>query len=165
MHTNDCALMRIYFKPITLICLVVTMASCGKKAHQPGPEQRTLSPAPATAAPAQTGLFTLNQICKAGLSVMYGRDPNIMSAVTNEDQVQVKYTRPTDGKAMSYRCKLEQGLILTWDDSIAGARWYGLELGDSKLEYRIIGDQLIVRDMIKGEISSEKACSSTSINK
>lgn len=112
----------------------------------------------------RTAQFSLSQICKAGLSLVYGRDTNIMSAKMNGDQVQVQYTRPTDGKAMSYRCKLDQALILTWDDSIAGARWYGSEPGDSKLEYRITGEQLVVRDMIKGVVSNEKTYSPADIS-
>ncbi|MFS2003811.1 hypothetical protein ACEN9F_09315 [Duganella sp. CT11-25] len=113
----------------------------------------------------ETGQFSLSQICKAGLSLVYSRDTGIMSATVNGDQVQVKYTRQTDGKAMSYRCKLHQGLILTWDDSIAGARWYGSDLRDSKLEYQVTGDQLVVRDIINGSVSSEKLFSAAEIRR
>lgn len=120
---------------------------------------------PSNFGPPETGQFSLSQICKAGLSLVYGRDTGIMSATVNGDQVQVKYTRQTDGKAMSYRCKLHLGLILTLDDSIAGARWYGLDLRDSKLEYQVTSDQLVVRDIINGSVSSEKSYSASQIRR
>lgn len=116
-------------------------------------------PTPSNSSLPNTGSFSLSQICKAGLSVMYGRDTSIMSATVSGGQVQVKYTRPADNKAMSYRCKLDHGLILTWDDSIAGARWYGSEPGDSKLEFRVTGNQLLIRDIQNGNIGSEKSFS------
>lgn len=116
-------------------------------------------------APVDTGQFSLGQICKAGISVVYGRDTSIMTTTTTDGkQAQVKYTRPTDGKAMSYQCKLDQGHILTWDDSLAGARWYGAATGDTKLKYHVIGDRLVIQDVIDGRVTNEKSYSFADIS-
>jgi hypothetical protein len=86
-----------------------------------------------------------------------------MSGKANDDHVQVTYTRPTDKKHMSYRCRLEGDHILTWDDSIAGARWYGGAPGDTELAFRVAGARLVVQDVIRGEVSSEKSYSPSDI--
>lgn len=124
-------------------------------------EQRRSPPPPGNAPPSDVGRFSSTQICKAGLALMYGRDSAIMSGKANGDHVQVTYTRPSDSKHISYRCRLEGDHILTWDDSIAGARWYGGAPGDTKLAFRIVEERLIIQDVVKGEVSSEKSFSSS----
>jgi hypothetical protein len=114
--------------------------------------------------PANIAPFSIAQICKAGLALMYGRDPASMTARMNSRQAQVTYIRPTDDKAMSYRCLLNNGHLLTWDNSIAGARWYGSEPGDTKLTYRVKRRRLIVQDVINGEVNAEKSYSPSEIS-
>ena len=108
--------------------------------------------------------FSIVQICKAGLALMYGRDPAIMTARLNNKQAQVTYIRANDDKVMSYRCLLDNGYLLTWDDSIAGARWYGSEPGDTKLTYQVKRRRLILQDVINGKVNAEKSYSLSEIS-
>lgn len=99
------------------------------------------------------GNYSPEQICKAGLATTFRRDPKTMSAQHKGDHVQIKYKRPTDNKQFSYRCKFDGSFILTWDDSLAGARWYGSSPGDTSLRYQLDEKQrLIIYDIIKNEI-------------
>ena len=113
---------------------------------------------------ADVGRFSTEQICKAGVALMYGRDVGIMSAEESGDHVRITYTRPTDDKDMSYRCRLENDLILTWDDSIAGARWYGNLADDTKLAFRVSGADLVIQDVIRGSVNRKKSYSFSDIH-
>lgn len=118
------------------------------------------TPPPQSGAPmADEGGFTTTQICKAAMSVEYGREPGIMAATVLTDHVQVKYERPSDGKSFSYRCRLNNGQVLLWDDSLVGARWYGSEPNDSKLIYFAKDGQLRIQDVIREEVNREKVFS------
>lgn len=114
--------------------------------------------------PAAIAPFSIAQICKAGLALIYGRDPAIMTARMNGTQAQITYLRPTDNKAMRYRCRLNNGSLLTWDDSLAGARWYGSEPGDTQLTYHVTRRRLKVQDVINGEVKAEKSYSPAQID-
>lgn len=131
--------------------------------------QPKFSSSPALADPspdksADIAPFSIVQICKAGLALMYGRDPAIMTARLNNRQAQVTYIRPNDDKLMSYRCLLNNGYLLTWDDTIAGARWYGGEPGDTKLTYQVRRKRLVVQDVIDGKVNTEKSYSPSEIS-
>ena len=118
------------------------------------------------AGPEKAGVeFTTEQICKAGLALLYGRDSATMQASSTSDYVVIKYTRPTDAKKMSYRCKLDKFYILTWDESIADARWYGNLPSDTKLVFEVSHGKLLVQDLIKGAINKEKLYTPESLKK
>lgn len=102
------------------------------------------------------GPFTTSQICKAALGLVYDRDPAIMRTLEHRDHVQVQYERPSDGREYSYRCRLEGDLVLSWDDSLAGARWYGSAPGDTQLRFEVRDGRLTVQDIIKGAVANEK---------
>lgn len=109
--------------------------------------------------------FTTEQICKAGLALMYGRDPAIMQASPASNYISIKYIRPIDGKKMNYRCKLDRFYILTWDEFVADARWYGSLPSDTKLVFEVSYGKLLVQDLVKGAINNEKWYTSESLNK
>jgi hypothetical protein len=100
--------------------------------------------------------FSTSQICKAGLSVMYGRDVGIMKSSVMSDYVQVRYNRPANASFVAYRCRIASGHILTWDESLNGARWYGEAADDSKLTYRISSSKLLIQDIVRGQVANQK---------
>lgn len=92
--------------------------------------------------------FDNKKICKAGIATMYKQQVSIMSVDTASDgNIRVSYSRPQDGKHFSYRCKLNNGNVLTYDESLTGARWYGSRAGDSQLRYSVVGGKLHIRDI------------------
>lgn len=102
------------------------------------------------------GVFSSVQICRAALSVTFGRDISIMKGRIVDGLAQVKYVRNTDKRELSYRCKLENNFVLTWDESISDARWYGGNASDFQIRYSVSGKILLIQDMIKGEVNKEK---------
>ncbi|WP_036532487.1 hypothetical protein [Neosynechococcus sphagnicola] len=54
------------------------------------------------------GAFSSQQICKAGIAVLMGRNPAIMKvAKTQGNVIHLSYVRQDDRKKFSYRCKVE----------------------------------------------------------
>lgn len=97
--------------------------------------------------------FTTEQICKAGIASMYKRDPKTIKTTTlSENIVKIEYQRPQDKKMFSYKCRLVDNSIQTYDTSLNGARWYGSEPSDSKLMYLKKNDRLIIRDIFNENI-------------
>lgn len=88
-----------------------------------------------------------------------------MQAFAASDYIAIKYTRPSDGKKMSYRCKLDKFYILTWDEPIVDARWYGNLPSDTKLVFEVSHSKLLVQDLIKGAINSEKIYTAKDLKK
>lgn len=102
------------------------------------------------------GAFNSVQICRAALSLSFGRDLSIMRGKMLDGFAQVKYVRTSDSREFSYRCKLINGLVLTWDDSISGARWYGENPSDFQIKYSVSGNLLLIQELIKGKVNKEK---------
>lgn len=112
---------------------------------------------PDTGRPIQdVGGFTTAQICKAGFSVWLGRDMATMHTNELGDHVQIQYARPSDGKEFSYRCRLENNYILSWDDKINGVRWYGSEPGDWKVWYNVENGKLLIKSIAGDRLSEQK---------
>ena len=87
--------------------------------------------------------FSTQQICKAGMGTIMGRNPGTMRATKSSNGVvRISYVRPDDGKKFSYKCKI-QGNRIVWG-SIDG-RWR-VRPADSKVTYVIEGDQINVTD-------------------
>lgn len=73
------------------------------------------------------------------------------------DHVQVRYSRPSDGKRFSYRCRLSGDLILVWDDSLSNARWYGDLASDAKIKFQVEGDGVLIRqESVLGTVIEKK---------
>lgn len=92
--------------------------------------------------------FSLADICKAALSTYYGRPLEIMEPEQSEDDfARVKYTRTQDGKLFDYSCMLDGNVVLTKDNSLSGARWYG-EVGSTDIiQFFIKNNILIIRNV------------------
>lgn len=98
----------------------------------------------------QPSHFTISDVCKAGLSVMYNQSAAAMHSDRADDgNIRISYMRKQDGKKFKYRCKLDGGYILTLDESLNGARWYGIDSDNSRLVYREINSHLRI-DYIMG---------------
>lgn len=103
------------------------------------------------------GNFTTHQICRAGLSAVYGRKISSMETQAFADHVQIKYVRTTDNKGFSYRCRISGDLLLFWDDSLVGARWYGDQSNDSKTSFSVSSDHLVIRQESQLGTASENS--------
>jgi hypothetical protein len=101
------------------------------------------------------GNFSAVQNCRAALSVFYQRDVSIVRGAMVDGFAQVKYSRPTDGRQLSYRCKLRGSTVLTWDDSIAGARWYGEPADGWEVRYSTTADMLHIQTLAAGKLDRE----------
>lgn len=99
-------------------------------------------------------LFTLDEICKAGLSTVYGRNVDIMESQSISDKVvRIKYIRSQDGAHLSYLCKKESmSRLSTLDERLNGARWYGSDLADSQIFFSTVNDILTIRDVNNGKV-------------
>jgi hypothetical protein len=75
----------------------------------------------ASIASAQTPTATPTEICRAGLASISGRDPSIMSLRPEADFLWVTYTRPSDKKVWSYRCRVS-GNRIEWTDEAGNWR-------------------------------------------
>jgi hypothetical protein len=75
----------------------------------------------ASIASAQTPTATPTEICRAGLASISGRDPSIMSLRPEADFLWVTYTRPSDKKVWSYRCRVS-GNRIEWADEAGNWR-------------------------------------------
>jgi hypothetical protein len=71
-------------------------------------------------ASAQSPAVPSNEICRAGIASVMGRDPSIMSIRPEADFLWVTYTRPSDQKVWSYRCRVN-GNRIEWAE--AGGIW------------------------------------------
>ena len=69
---------------------------------------------------------------------------------------QVSYRRPTGvQRDMSYRCKLADGVVFTWDNTISGARWYCTAEDGRHMRYSVSGSQLLVADVIGTSVNRQ----------
>jgi hypothetical protein len=72
-------------------------------------------------ASAQSPMVPSNEICRAGFASITGRDPSIMSIRPEADFLWVTYTRPSDKKIWSYRCRIS-GNRIEWADEAGNWR-------------------------------------------
>jgi hypothetical protein len=72
-------------------------------------------------ASAQSPAVSSNEVCRAGLASITGRDPSIMSLRPEADFLWVTYMRPSDKKVWSYRCRVS-GNRIEWADEAGNWR-------------------------------------------
>jgi len=90
--------------------------------------------------------FTYNQICKAGIGMVMGRDAQIMIAGVHELEdgggLVVSYLRADDDKLFLYKCRL-------FDDRIYWGNYDGRwrdDPADSVVTWFVDGDQLVIEN-------------------
>ncbi|MCQ9423462.1 hypothetical protein NRB16_08000 [Pseudomonas sp. LJDD11] len=91
--------------------------------------------------------FTPAEICKATISVEFGRDVKIMKAKMAGDNPEVSYSRD-DGDSFKYQCQVSSDTVV-WrgflNDTRSWGRWRTrYSEGDSLLTYRIESSSLTI---------------------
>ncbi len=102
---------------------------------------------------ADKGTFTTNQICKAGIAKIMGRDPAIIKIDrTSGETIYLSYIRQDDKTKWKYKCKLSGNQILWGSDT---GRWRTHAM-DSKVHYKINGNSITVTDTFSDGSSSKE---------
>ena len=95
--------------------------------------------------PALAGQFTIDQLCKAAISVEMSRPVNIMITEKGGSEPHVSYTRD-DGDRFLYKCRV-RGSRIVWSgyfpETSSWGRWRDGEW-DAALTFREEGDSLFV---------------------
>jgi len=110
----------------------------------------------------EKGDFNENQICKAGIAKIMGRNPAIIKIdrVTN-DATYLSYVRQDDWSKWKYKCKLEGNRIMWGSDT---GRWRTHPL-DSKVTFKVSGHSIMVIDAFSDGSSSSETYSLNQIEK
>jgi len=108
------------------------------------------------------GNFSTNQICKAGIATVMGRDP----AIIRIDRVQgevvyLSYIRKDDGKKWGYKCTLDGNRIVWGSDT---GRWRTHKM-DSKVFFYVEGSVLKVEDRFSDGSATQKSFNSKQLGK
>jgi hypothetical protein len=116
------------------------------------PDSATIDKTPAVS----LNKFTISEVCKAGLATMYNRSASGMYSDHAEDgNIRISYKREQDGKQFRYRCKLDGNNILTYDESLNGAKWHGLQSDNSTLTYKVMGEHLRIHDIMGAKVNEK----------
>ncbi|WP_288075147.1 hypothetical protein [Pseudomonas sp.] len=99
--------------------------------------------------------FTPAEICKATISVEFGRDVKSMKAKMAGDNPEVSYRRD-DGDSFKYQCQVSEDSVV-WrtflNDTKTWGRWRNrYSDGDAHVTYKIEGSRL---DMTSNQSGSE----------
>jgi hypothetical protein len=106
-----------------------------------------------TSSAADKSKFTKNQICKAGIAKIMGRDPAIIKIDrTSGETIYLSYIRQDDKTKWKYKCKLNGNQIIWGSDT---GRWRTHAM-DSKVHYRINGSSITVTDTFSDGSSSKE---------
>ena len=87
-----------------------------------------------TGSAAQSPPFSIQQICKAAIAAMMGRDTATMTARTVGQEVALSYVR-ADGTTWKYKCKLDANLVLWGSDT---GRWR-THANDERVYFKVTG--------------------------
>lgn len=105
-------------------------------------------------ASAQTQTFSAEEICKAAIGGIMGRDVKTISAKKVKDEIVVDYTRPSDGQKFRYKCVLPGDRVI-WAGWIDGkwGRWRDRP-NDDQLSYKEEGSVLVISESYPGSSSA-----------
>lgn len=85
----------------------------------------------------EIGSFSKEQVCKAAVATMMGRDPKIVKVKKTKDGiVYLSYRRPDDGKLWAYRCKFEGDQVIWASDNADSLGRWRTHPADEKINYR-----------------------------
>ena len=91
--------------------------------------------------PALAVNFTQQQICRAAIGALMGRDPNIIKVSKVESGiVHVRYSRPDDGTVWEQRCRIE-GQKIVW--ATESGRWREHPM-DEVITYAVAGTSVTI---------------------
>ena len=102
----------------------------------------------------EKGAFNENQICKAGIAKIMGRNP----AIIKIDQIKghtifLSYIRQDDRTKWKYKCKIEGSLIIWGADN---GRWRTHSL-DSKVSFKVSESSITITDTFSDGSSSQES--------
>jgi len=108
------------------------------------------------------GVFSENQICKAGIAKIMGRNPAIIKIdrVAN-DAIYLSYVRQDDQTKWKYKCKVEGNRII-WGSDIGRWRIHPM---DSKVSFKVAGSSITVVDAFGDGSSSKETYSLEQVGK
>ncbi len=110
----------------------------------------------------EKGDFNENQICKAGIAKVMGRNPAIIKIdLVASDAIYLSYVREEDQSKWKYKCKLEGNQIIWGSDT---GRWRTHPL-DSKVTFKVHGNSIIVTDSFSDGSSSSETYSLDQVGK
>jgi hypothetical protein len=96
--------------------------------------------------------YSDQEICKAVIARVMGRDPTIIRASHGTDNiVALSYNRQSDGKNWTYRCEVDGGSAVWASDT---GRWRTAP-ADSKIELSLSDGDLVVKETYGDGSSSE----------
>jgi len=102
---------------------------------------------------AHSSSFSPQQVCRATIATIMGRDPAIIKVYrTDEESVHVTYVRPDDGVIWSQRCRFE-GHRVIWASPTG--RWRTLP-EDGVLTFSSSGDTLTINERFSDGSSRSK---------
>lgn len=78
---------------------------------------------------------TESQICKAGIGISFGRNPQTMNSKKKNGYYEISYKR-NDGKIWKYKCKVEPNNVIRWANTDGDWRY------DSTITYKIQGNNI-----------------------
>ena len=104
--------------------------------------------------------FTKNQICKAGIAKIMGRDPSIIKIDSKSGEtIYLSYVRQDDKTKWKYKCKINGNQIL-WGSYTGRWRTHAM---DSKVRYKIRGKSITVTETFSDGSSSKETYTVESI--
>jgi hypothetical protein len=108
------------------------------------------------------GAFSENQICKAGIAKIMGRDPAIIKIDRVAlDAIYLSYVRSDDQSKWKYKCKLKDSRINWGSDT---GRWRTHPM-DSKVTFKVSGNLITVTDVFSDGSSSSETYSLNQVGK
>ena len=108
------------------------------------------------------GVFSENQICKAGIAKIMGRNPAIIKIDrVDNDAIYLSYVRQDDQTKWKYKCKVEGNRIIWGSDT---GRWRTHPM-DSKVSFRVADSSVMVVDAYGDGSSSEETYSLEQLGK
>lgn len=98
--------------------------------------------------------ITVRELCKYGVATNYDRPVETMTGqLIGSNITRVQYTREQDGRRFSFQCKLLNGSRMALlDETLGEPRWYGEDLADSQITYRVTDTAIIIRTIGNGVI-------------
>jgi hypothetical protein len=127
------------------------VVSLFREGESPGEEKSGDAPiGMSESAPATDGSVSSEDVCRAVIGTIMGRDPAIMRIDrTASEAILLSYTRPDDGTRWSYKCRLQDGRAL-WGN--ADGRWR-TDPADGTITYRVSRGTVTVTDSETGTAS------------
>ena len=100
------------------------------------------------------GAFNEQQVCKAAISTVMGKNPSIMKIDRIKRNVTyLSYIRPDDGTNWAYRCMFDRSTVIWASDT---GRWR-TDKADSKITFSINGNTLTISEKYSDGSATNKS--------